>query len=235
MKLGITSAGAPSILLGAVGLMLIGCNQPAKQAGAVQTAEHHEPIRIPPTNAPVVVRGGSVEFRAPGWYSTGASELETDLSITSHNDTLSIGGVVVMGTARPVFAHSATNLTANWKVVLTMRNSGGLEDPLQELDLCSAQDCNTDPSQGLEQGTVYVQYKGDDRTSAFTDVGPFDNTDIQRFDLGHCAGHAPGRDTACNHIFRVRVIGVQQWDDTDNHFDFQCKAGQCDIGVGPQT
>lgn len=221
-----------AVVIGILVVWLVESHRVPKTEAANQPA-CSGPIRLPPTSAPVVVRGGSVEFRAPGWYSTSAGELETDLSIVTKNDTLSIGGIVWTGTTTPVVAYSATNLTTNWKVALTMRNSGGFEDPVQELDLCSAQDCNTDPSQGLEQGTVYVQYKGDDPASAFTDVGPFDNTDIQRFDLGHCAGHAPGRDTTCNHIFRVRVSGILHWDGGDTHVDFQCKAGQCDIGVGP--
>jgi hypothetical protein len=193
-------------------------------------------------NAPVVVRGGSVETRAPipngstaGWTSVAAAT-PTLRTVGSYDaNYLSLDGVVPKGGSL-VGKYSASGLTNNWKVTLVFRDRKG-QDPgdsaAPKLFLCSDQNC--DATGSLANNTsIYVV---SDNHGNFSPEAQLDGYDIQRYDLNAdpngCEGpYGNGRGTPCNHIVRVKVEGIPQWNDGSTTSVFQCPAGECDVYIG---
>jgi hypothetical protein len=199
-------------------------------------------LKASPPNPPVVVRGGSVDGRAPipngsnaGWTSVSAATPTLHTVATYNANYLSLAGVIPKGGSL-VGQYSASGLTNNWKVTLIFRDRQG-KDPgdsaAKKLFLCSDQNC--DASGALANNTFI--YMVSDNHGNFSPEAQLDGYDIQRYDLNAdpngCEGpYGSGRGTPCNHLVRVKVDGVPQWNDGSTTTVFQCPAGECDVDVG---
>lgn len=182
----------------------------------------------PPPNAPVVVRGGSVDGRAPipngsnnGWQTVTNSPPTLQTVATYNASSLYLDGVIPKG-GSSASQYSVSGLTTNWKITLFFRDSGSTA----KLLLCSNQNC--DASGPLSASTnIYLESDG---KGSFTPEGPLDGYDVQRYDLNNPSECASGN--KCNHPGSVKVEGVSKWSDNSTVFDFTCRAGECDIYVG---
>jgi len=208
-----------------------------------------------PTHAPVVVRGGSVEFLAPldahdgpGWASTATNrEITTTQSVDTSK--LSLSGVKPVGGT--LAEYTASGPSTDWKITLVYRNSTGDEpdpgntdddnDPQKvKLYMCSADGCTTNPYSGSQK--VYV-YDKDNIANVSPDVDQLfalDKNDLKRYSLKSCTNPIDGPNSYCNHLVVIRIKGFDHFvSDTgvmvscaNNVCRFKCRAGLCDIGVG---
>jgi hypothetical protein len=230
-------------------LLVAGCNQSGKQQ-AGPTSLEAPPVRLPPANAPIVVRGGSVEFIAPennqgvGWTASGTAYWMSTSSL-ANNSIVSITGYNTQ--TNKVEEHTKSGLSANWKITLVFRDSlghesdsGGAEDDPQKVKfvICSASDCNIDPQKPFSLQPVYLHDPGNGTSANGTLAHDsyLDGEDLWRYDVLSCTGTAdPPPGSLCDHLFRMIIHGFNTWDDGTGNpaTGYLCKEGVCDIGVGP--
>jgi hypothetical protein len=218
----ILATGLIGILLGAGGFWLVG--------GHRHRSSLPQGI-INPTNAPVVVRGGSVEVRALSWTVISSTAPEVLKATNTNNTILGLDGVDSSGDDSPAGAYQ-TGLNQNWRITLTFRKPDGSEDTTKTLQICTSYDktanaCQYGGSTTFSSNTLYLVSDG---TGFFTSVGSLDGYDRRRYDLNanSCGTSGSARDTVCNHAFGVKVDGIS------GLAKFKCVAGECDIGVGTQ-
>jgi hypothetical protein len=191
-----------------------------------------------PTHAPVVVRGGSVEFRStnPWTVTPNGSSASTTVSSTATLAAVSIDGVTTSAGSTSVVAESAgsgTALANNWSFTLIFRDANGADpaggdNSKRKIQICSDQGCTA--ANALSGNTLYLV--GDGTGIFTTDEGSLDGQYLLRYDLNAGGGCSAGKHTKCNHLKKVTVAGIPRWDDTTTTTTFWCFAGQCDVGIG---
>jgi hypothetical protein len=198
-------------------------------------------VKTAPPGSPVVVRGGSVEGRAPipngsnaGWTSVTTNPPMLQTVAQYDASYLSLAGVVPKG-GSIAGQYTASGLTNNWKITLFFRDKNGQDpgDAAKKLFICSDQNCD---ASGALANNSYI-YLVSDKNGDFSPEAQLDGYDIQRYDLradpNGCQGpNGTGRGTPCNHLVRVKVEPAPTWSDGSTTSVFKCPAGECDVYVG---
>ena len=233
----------------ALGLFVGGLTffSPAAHPGSATSPIQGYPINKNPANAPVVVRGGSLELRSANPWSIDntahtASTIGADLSgiavdgvTTADVSNLDKG---IEESAGEKTGSNANPLTMNWKVTLIFRNTGGIDgggadDQKPKLQICS--DSGWGATGPINGHTLYLV--GDASGTFTVEADKIDGQSILRYDLNAC-GTGSGRDSKCNHVrkIKVKIDTVNQWDSghplDENNNPLWCLAGQCDVGIG---
>jgi hypothetical protein len=233
MRSGTVVAVIVGILLGAGGIWLLARIKPS--------AFSQQPM-LPPTNAPIVVRGGSVIFRSSQPWTISGNNAQTTVNAADLTG-VSVDGFTAANGSTTTVAETAGESTTtpdplqnNWRFTLVFRDQNG-NDPTgpdsgkAKLKVCSDSGCT---AAGKINGGTTLYLVGDGTGTFDTDnTLQLDGQYLLHYYLNACNG-GPGKESKCNHVKKVNIDGISAWDSGDgvSTSTLWCFAGQCDIGLG---
>jgi hypothetical protein len=195
-----------------------------------------------PSDSPVVVRGGSLNFianagSAPRWQSNGSLYVVQNVPL----NTLYLDGVIPSGSTSidPVSQASPVMPANYWTITLALRKGSGnvIICTQTTTDGHGRQVCNLSPTGVLPsntRGPIYVQ--GDSsNTLAIDDFDRSKRAARMHYKISSCnlsgvdgLGNPTDLDPECD---KIKTISIQ--DGPSNTTTFSCVDGACDIGIGP--
>jgi hypothetical protein len=242
MKPGVIVAGVIGILVGAGGLWLLARKHviaPTRLYPDLYARENARQIRevippiLPPTNAPIVVRGGSVEADAQVcWVPNGSDPAVSSYvaNIIGPNLFLYIDNVTVP-TPKPL------KLNSEWTMTLTFTDVGPVTHSIKLHG-------TTPSSEGIRHA-ISMQGDNDGRwinLGSCPGYAKFYNS--MNYQVQHCGGspgqYGSGQEPACNHLSQIQ-IGAGSLEEADTETTYNCippkqlTSGQyCTIGLATE-